>query len=103
MSGKFRTINRDTAYLLLPSLQGWLPEKHLARFVVDMVDQLGLSTLERAYRGVGRPLTTRPYCWRGCFMAMPTGCFPARKLEQATYLPAAGRPIAYYQKLRQVA
>ena len=26
MSGKFQTINRDTAYLLPPSLQDWLPE-----------------------------------------------------------------------------
>ena len=32
MSGKFQTIDRDTAYLLPPSLQDWLPEKHLARF-----------------------------------------------------------------------
>ena len=40
MSGKFQPINRDTAYLLPPSLQDWLPEKHLARFVVDIVDQL---------------------------------------------------------------
>ncbi len=37
MSDKFRTINRDTPYLLPPSLQDWLPENHLSRFVVDIV------------------------------------------------------------------
>ncbi|MGB7934122.1 MAG: hypothetical protein WCH04_18220 [Gammaproteobacteria bacterium] len=40
MSGKFQTIDRDTAYLLPPSMQDWLPEKHLARFVVDTIYQL---------------------------------------------------------------
>ena len=45
MSGKFQPINRDTPYLLPPSLQDWLPQKHLARFVVDIVDQLDLSEL----------------------------------------------------------
>ena len=45
MSDKFQPINRYTTYLLPPSLQDWLPEKHLARFVVDIVDQLDLSRL----------------------------------------------------------
>ena len=55
MSGKFRTIDRDTAYLLPPSLQDWLPEKHLARFVVDIVERLDLRELESRYGGGGKP------------------------------------------------
>ena len=54
MSGKFQPINRDTAYLLPPSLKDWLPEKHLARFVVDIVDQLDLSELVNRYGGGGK-------------------------------------------------
>ncbi len=54
MSGKFKAINRDTAYLLPPSLQDWLPEKHLARFVVDIVEQLDLSQLKKQYSGGGK-------------------------------------------------
>jgi len=54
MSGKFQPINRDTAYLLPPSLQDWLPEKHLARFVVDIVDQLDLGGLVKRYGGGGK-------------------------------------------------
>lgn len=48
---RFITIDRDTAYLLPPSVQEWLPERHLARFVVDVVNQLDLSKFESAYAG----------------------------------------------------
>ena len=37
---RFVTVNRDTAYLLPPSVDDWLPKDHLARFVVEIVDQL---------------------------------------------------------------
>jgi hypothetical protein len=40
---KFQPVNRDTTDLLPPSLQDWLPEEHLARFLVDIVDQLDFS------------------------------------------------------------
>ena len=48
MSARFSTIDRYTTYLLPKSLQDWLPEDHLARFVVEIVDGLDLSALERA-------------------------------------------------------
>jgi len=35
-------------YLFPPSMNDWLPERHLARFIVEIVDQLDLSPLERA-------------------------------------------------------
>ena len=85
MSGKFRTINRDTAYLLPPSLQDWLPQKHLARFVVEMVDQLDLRVLESAYRGVGKPPYHPAVLLALLFYGYATGVFSSRKLEQATY------------------
>ena len=50
---RFVTVNRDTDYLLPPSVDEWLPKDHLARFVVDIVDQLDLSDLSRQYRGTG--------------------------------------------------
>ena len=45
----FRATDRDTAFLLPPSVQDWLPEGHLARYVVEVVDSLDLSALERRY------------------------------------------------------
>ena len=47
----FRPIDRATPFLLPPSVDDWLPKDHLARFVVDIVDQLDLSALIRQYRG----------------------------------------------------
>ena len=33
---RFIAVDRDTAYLLPPSVDEWLPEDHLARFVVEV-------------------------------------------------------------------
>ena len=46
---RFRPIDREMDYLLPPSVQNWLPQSHLARYVVDVVEWLNLSELERAY------------------------------------------------------
>jgi hypothetical protein len=47
----FRPINRNTGFLLPPSVDEWLPLRHLARFVVKVIDGLDLSELEKSYRG----------------------------------------------------
>ena len=49
----FHPIDRDTDYLLPPSVQEGLPELHLVRNVVDVVEGLDLSELECAYAGRG--------------------------------------------------
>ncbi len=49
----FRPIDRATPFLLPPSVDDWLGKDHLARFVVDIVDQLDLSPLTEQYRGAG--------------------------------------------------
>jgi hypothetical protein len=36
----FRPIIRDKEFLLPPSVHEWLPQRHLARFVVEVVDRL---------------------------------------------------------------
>src|SRR3954465_10504339 len=50
----FRQIHRQTGFLLPPSVDEWLPEKHLARFVVEVIDGLDLSVMRGSYRGSGR-------------------------------------------------
>lgn len=93
MSDKFRTINRDTPFLLPPSLQDWLPEDHLARFVVDIVDRLDLRTLEKAYSGGGKQPYHPAVLLALLFYGYATGVFSSRKLEQATYDSVAFRFI----------
>ena len=41
----FREFDRETGFLLPPSLDEWLPEQHLARFVVEVIDGLDLSAM----------------------------------------------------------
>lgn len=50
---RFVQVDRDTAYLLPPSVQEWLPADHLARYAVDVVEALDLSALVRQYAGRG--------------------------------------------------
>ena len=49
----FREFDRETGFLLPPSLDDWLPERHLARFVVEVIDGLDLSAMVKSYRGTG--------------------------------------------------
>jgi len=42
MAYNFRPVNRDQLYLLPPSLRDWLPEDHLAWFLIDAVEQMDL-------------------------------------------------------------
>jgi transposase len=45
----FRVDDLDQSLLLPPSLHDWLPEKHLARFVGEVVQNLNLSAFYRSY------------------------------------------------------
>ncbi|MBI4740105.1 MAG: IS5/IS1182 family transposase, partial [Betaproteobacteria bacterium] len=49
----FHPTNRGTDYLLPPPVQEWLPEAHLARHAVDVVEGSDLSSLVRACAGCG--------------------------------------------------
>lgn len=61
MPQNFLACDRDQSLLLAPDLRDWLPEEHLAWFVIDAVSELDLSAFFADYRpdGHGRPPTTR--------------------------------------------
>ena len=90
----FRTIDRQTGYLLPPSVDEWLPEKHLARFIVEVIDGLDLGRMSGAYRGSGSA-SYHPLMLLGLLVyGYATGRFSSRKLERATYDLVAFRFIA---------
>jgi len=90
----FRTIDRQTGFLLPPSVDEWLPEKHLARFVVEVIDGLDLRAMSGSYRGSGSA-SYHPRMLLGILVyGYATGVFSSRKLERATYDSVAFRFIA---------
>lgn len=91
---RFVQVDRETAYLLPPSVDEWLPINHLARFVVDVIDQLDLSRLTGAYAGRGSA-AHHPSVLLGLLVyGYATGVFSSRKIERATYDSVAFRYIA---------
>lgn len=54
MAVNVRSGDRDQVFLLPPSVRDWLPEGHLAWFVIDVVDELDLAGFYGAYRPDGR-------------------------------------------------
>lgn len=91
---RFIIIDRKTAYLMPPSLEDWLNEDHLARFIVEVIDQLDLSNLTRQYAGRGSK-AHHPATLLGILVyGYATGVFSSRKLERATYDSVAFRYIA---------
>lgn len=90
----FRPINRDTGFLLPPSVDEWLPQRHLARFVVEVIDGLDLSELVKTYRGSGSA-SYHPAMLLGLMVyGYATKVFSSRAIERATYDSVAFRFIA---------
>ena len=46
--------DRDQSFLMPPDVREWLPEGHLAWFVIEAVEQMELEAFYRAYRSDGR-------------------------------------------------
>ena len=89
----FRAINRDTGFLLPPSVDEWLPQRHLARFVVEVIDGLDLSELVKAYRGSGSA-SYHPAMLLGLLVyGYATKVFSSRAIERATHDSVAFRFI----------
>ncbi|MCO6491286.1 MAG: IS1182 family transposase [Phaeodactylibacter sp.] len=91
---KFITPDRNKEQLMPISIDKWLPEKHLARFVVEILEQMDLSAFYKEYK----PSGPRPYDPRMLlgllFYGYATGVFSSRKIEEATYDSVAFRFIS---------
>jgi transposase len=78
-------IDRETPMMFPPDLREWLPENHLAYFIVDIIEQLDLSGFKVNNRGSGSEqyppammLELLVYCYA-------TGIFGSRRIQMATY------------------
>ena len=91
---RFITVDRQTTYLLPPSVDEWLPANHLARFVVEVIEQLDLSALTRQYGGRGSA-AHHPAVLLGLLIyGYASGVHSSRKIERATYDSVAFRFVA---------
>lgn len=97
MNKCFRPCSLNQPFLLPPSLQDWLPEDHLARFVAEITETLNLSEIEACYeRNDGRGLAAyHPLLLtRLLLYAYATGRSSSRRVEQGTYDDLAFRYLA---------
>jgi transposase len=90
----FILSDRNTDYLFPPSVDDWLSQDHLARFVVEVIDGLDLSNLTRQYAGRGSKAHHPATLLAILVYGYSTGVFSSRKLEIATYDSVAFRYIA---------
>jgi transposase len=90
---RFVPVDRDTQFLFPPSVQEWLPKDHLARFVVDVVEQLDLSGLEESYAGRGSDAHHPAMLVALLLYGYATGTFSSRALERASYDSIAFRYV----------
>ena len=91
--GRFVPIDLETNYLFPPSVQEWLPQDHLARFVVDVVEQLDLSRIENSYAGRGSDAHHPAMLISLLVYGYATGTFSSRALERASYDSIAFRYV----------
>ncbi len=93
----FRPTDRETGFLMPPSVDEWLPEQHLARFIVEVVEGLDLRGMSGSYRGSGSASYHPSVLLSILVYGYATGVFSSRKLERATYDSVAFRFIASNQ------
>jgi transposase len=93
----FRSANVNQALLLPPSLHDWLPEKHLARFLVDVVDALDLGAIYDSYEekdGRGQAAYDPAMMVRVLLYGYCTGSYSSRKIQAKTYEDLGFRYLA---------
>ena len=93
----FKPCNRHQLYLLPPSIDEWLPENHLARFIIEVIDQLDLTRLTSHYSGKGSEAYHPAMMLALLVYGYATGTFSSRKIERATHDSVAFRFLAANQ------
>jgi transposase len=93
----FRSDDLDQTLLLPPLLHDWLPEQHLACFLVEVVDALDLGAIQASYDeqdGRGQAAYAPAMMVRVLLYGYCTGAYSSRKIEAETYEDVAFRYLA---------
>jgi len=93
----FRSADVNQALLLPPSLHDWLPEKHLARFLVEVVDALDLGAIYESYEekdGGGQAAYEPRMMVRVLLYGYCVGSYSSRKIAAKTYEDIGFRYLA---------
>jgi transposase len=93
MAIRLVNIDRDTPMFLPPDLRAWVPEDHIAHFILDAVEQLPFGSFKVNWRGTGSEqyppsmmLALLIYCYA-------TGRFSGREIEMASWCDVVVRYI----------
>jgi transposase len=89
------TVNQTL--LFPPSLHEWLPDGHLARFLVDVVSELDLSAIYKSYAekdGRGQAAYAPEMIVRLLLYGYANGVYSSRKIEKRTYEDVAFRYLS---------
>jgi len=82
---KYKSANREQIQLLPTSVQDYLPEDHLARYIVEVLEQLDITSITNKYGLKGSEAYDPALLLALLFYAYSTGIFSSRKIEKATY------------------
>ena len=94
MSRRFKTVDYQATLDVTVRLGDVLPPEHLARFVVDTVAQLDLSSIYARYGSRGGEPYAPELLLGLLFYGYISGVFSSRKIERGTYESAPFRFIA---------
>ncbi len=97
MGKTFRAYNLDQRLLLPPDMRQWLPEGHLALFLLDVVSQLDLTEILQVYEdgdGRGQPPYHPVMMVTLLLYAYCTGKPSSRRIERATFEEVPYRVVA---------
>jgi transposase len=99
MAHNFVRGDRDQPFLLPPDLRDWLPDGHLAWFILDVADQLDLQPFYRAYRddGHGHPAYDPKLLLGVLLYGYCLGVRSSRQLERRCHEDIAFRVLAANQ------
>lgn len=94
MPARFVPIDRNTPLLLPPDLRDWLPEDHLAHFILEAVNSVSMEGAVVNERGTGDAQYPPRMMMAVLIYCYATGVFSSRQIQRATHTDVAVRYLS---------